>query len=508
MIARIILALLMLVTAPVFGRTLAGEPVTVAAPAGPVTGRAQAGVEGFAGIPYAAPPIGDLRWRAPKQVPRWTAPRDAAAFGSDCPQVTIPGDLTPSDQPQSEDCLYLNLWRPSGAKALPVMVWIHGGGFVAGSSASAVLDGTNLARRGVVVVSFNYRLGRFGFFGHPALSVEAGGKPAVNYAFQDMIAALKWVQANVAAFGGDPKQVTIFGESAGGAAVQFLTGSPAATGLFGKAVVQSGANREPYARVAADRPARISAEKAGLAFAKAAGLADSADAAALRALPASTVQGQLSLFDTQADRFTGPVIDGTIVPADPIDRFQSGAVPAMPYLIGSNGGELSQEAFAPILVGLIEKQLEPAPLADLKHAYGDPLAPVVIDAWYFGEAARGYARIMSARRSPTWLYRFDYVAENGRAARKLAQHASDIAYVFGNLPADATRADRAMAHAMGAYWTNFAKTGDPNGSGLPNWPRAGAGDPMLKLAIGGPVAARDDDPRLDAILTAQNTRPR
>ncbi|HEY1963027.1 MAG TPA: carboxylesterase family protein [Rhizomicrobium sp.] len=489
-------------------RAIEGKPIVVDLPAGVLQGRSRNGIDAFVGIPYAHPAIGSLRWRAPQALPRWSGVRPATVFGNDCPQVRLPGDVTPSDQPMSEDCLTLNLWRPAGAKSLPVMVWIHGGGFVMGSSTSSALDGASLARRGVLLVSFNYRLGRFGFFAHPALTAEANGAPPANYAFLDMIAALKWVQRNIAAFGGDPHHVTIFGESAGGAAVNFLLASPQTRGLFAQAIVESGANREPYARLSQDRPGRISAEKAGIAFAKKAGLPDKVDAAALRALPSDAVQGNLSLFDMQADRFTGPVIDGRIVLADPIDSFATDAVPAVPYIIGSNGAELSQEVFAPAMIDFIEKQLPPAALADLKKAYGDPPAPKLIDDYFFGEAARGYARIMAARGTPTWLYRFDYVAEHDRATHKSANHASEIPFVFGNLPPQATAADRAVAQAMGDYWTNFAKSGNPNSASLPAWPMAGAGDPMLIVRNTGAEAAHDDDVRLNAILQAQQSRPR
>jgi para-nitrobenzyl esterase len=503
-----LLFIAMLITAPAAARTLDGKPVKVVAPAGTVEGRARDSVDRFAGIPYARAPVGDLRWRAPMPVPHWNGVRQAAAFGNDCPQVRFPGDLTPSYQAMSEDCLFLNLWRPAGARKLPVMVWIHGGGFVAGSSASPVLDGAALARRGVLVVSFNYRLGRFGFFAHPALSAEAGGKAPVNYAFLDMIAALKWVRANAAAFGGDPGKVTIFGESAGGAAVNFLMASPEAQGLFGKAIVESGANRSGYARTGEDRPYRVSAEKNGVAFAKAAGLPDNAGAAQLRALPTDKVLGQLSMVDPQADRFAGPTVDGRIVVADPIDRFAAGDVPAIPYLIGSNGGELSQESFAPLMIQAIEKYSPPEALALLRKTWGDPLPAALIDPYFFGEAARGYARMMAARGVPAWHYRFDYVADADRAKRAHANHASEIAFVFGNLPSTATDADRAVAKAMGDYWVNFARTGDPNGAGLVRWPRVGSGDPLLMVAPAGFAGARDDDPRLDSIEKALALQPR
>ncbi|MGH8238621.1 MAG: carboxylesterase/lipase family protein [Steroidobacteraceae bacterium] len=414
-------------TAPsIHARSIAGAPTLVEAPAGALKGRSHEGVEAFVGIPYAAPPVGSLRWREPQQAARWQGVRQAAAFGRDCPQQRLPYDATPSTHDMSEDCLTLNLWRPARAERLPVMIWIHGGGFVMGSSASPVLDGAALARRGVVLVSCNYRLGRFGFFAHPALSAGSRGPIAANFALLDMIAVLQWVRANIAAFGGDPGNVTLFGESSGGAAVNFLMGAPGAHGLYHKAIVQSGANREPYARLATDRPGRISAERAGSAFAQHAGLA-SADAQQLRALPTDVVQGGQSLMDQQADRFTGPVVDGVTVLADPIDSFTSAAVAAVPYLIGSTSAELSEESFAPLMMNLIRSQVSADSMADLERVYGTPPDNALIDDYFFTEAARGFARIMSQRDAPTWRYVFDHVAESQRAARRGANHASEIA---------------------------------------------------------------------------------
>jgi len=213
---------------------------------GTLHGAAADGVSAFKGIPYVAPPVGPLRWHAPEAPPAWTGARDATGFGADCMQNLFPG-ATGSGQPQSEDCLFLNVWTPAhpkGAK-LPVMVWIHGGGFVGGSSALAETDGARLAKRGVVVVSFNYRLGRFGFFAHPALTA---GREGGNWGLLDQIAALRWVQRNVAAFGGDPGNVTILGESAGGESVIRLMASPAARGLFAKAIASSGGGRDAWPR--------------------------------------------------------------------------------------------------------------------------------------------------------------------------------------------------------------------------------------------------------------------
>jgi para-nitrobenzyl esterase len=516
------LALMVMTASPAMARELSGAPVTVTAPAGTIEGRTQGGVDGFADIPYAAPPVGPLRWRPPGPAPRWQGARQAVRFGNDCPQLRIPGDATPSDQPMSEDCLVLNVWRPAGAHGpsarsrgeeraprapLPVMVWIHGGAFVAGSSASPVLDGAALARRGVVLISFNYRLGRFGFFAHPALTREAGGHPDANFAFLDMIAALRWVRDNAAAFGGDPGNVTIFGESAGGAAVAFLMAAPPARGLFHKAILQSGAGRQPYARLDTDRPSRISAHMAGFGFAAGAGLSEP-DPAALRALPTEKVLGGLAFYDLQPLSFTGPVIDGRTVLADPDDQFAAGRVPAVPFMIGSTGAELSEEPFAGIMLDLIRAQQGAAGMAILQRAYGDPPARALIDDYFFTEGARGFARMM-ARRAPTWLYVFDHVAEVDRGRRHGANHASELAYLFGNLPANAGPDDRETARLMGDYWVNFARTGDPNGASLPGWPRLGRGDPLLLFGANAASVERNRNAaRLDAVERAMAARPR
>jgi para-nitrobenzyl esterase len=498
-----------LAAAPIGARSLHGQPVVVRAPAGAVEGRALGDIEAFVGIPYAKPPVGELRWRPPRPQPHWAGVRRATEFGNDCPQVRIPYDATPSTQPMSEDCLVLNLWRPRGARALPVMVWIHGGGFVMGSSASPVLDGGPLAKQGVVVVSFNYRIGRFGFFAHPALTAAAPGQPRSNFGLLDMILALRWVQTNIAAFGGDPRNVTIFGQSAGGGAVDFLMGSPQAAGLFAKAIVQSGATREPYARLSQDRPGRISADHAGIAFAHSVGLEDPT-AEQLRALSSEAVQGKLSLFDLQADRFIGgPDIDGVSVLADPWESFAAGTIPGIPYLVGTTSAELSQESFAPLALSVVEQQLTPESKAGLESAYGRPLPVRLIDDYWFTEAAREFARRMSARGAPAFRYRFDYVAESERAHKAGAEHASELKYLFGSLPGDASAGDHAESRLISGYWIQFAKSGDPNAPGLPRWPRAEPGDPELIFGNQSTTVANDpDSARLDAIARAQAARPR
>ena len=225
--------------------TAAGPSDQVRVDAGALKGATDDGVLSFKGIPYAAPPVGNLRWKPPQPVTPWTGVRPATAYGSDCMQLPFPGDAAPLGTPPAEDCLVVNVWRPADASTkLPVMVWIYGGGFVNGGSSPAVYDGSQFAKRGVVLVSFNYRVGRFGFFAHPALTKESPNGPLGNYTFLDQIAALKWVQKNIAAFGGDAGNVTIFGESAGGGSVLTMMTSPLAKGLFQKAIIESGGGRD------------------------------------------------------------------------------------------------------------------------------------------------------------------------------------------------------------------------------------------------------------------------
>lgn len=217
---------------------------TVTVETGKLKGPAAGGVVSFKGIPYAAPPVGDLRWRPPQPAARWSSVRDAAAYGHDCMQLPFPSDAAPLGTTPAEDCLVLNVWAPKHRTGkLPVLVWIYGGGFVNGGSSPAVYDGSQFAKRGLVFVSFNYRLGRFGFFAHPALSKEGKDGLLGNYGYMDQIAAMKWIQRNIAAFGGDPHQVTVFGESAGGGSVHMLMTSPLAVGLFQRAIVESGGGR-------------------------------------------------------------------------------------------------------------------------------------------------------------------------------------------------------------------------------------------------------------------------
>lgn len=471
----------------------AAQQVTV--DSGAVTGATVDSIASFKGIPYAAPPLGAGRWSAPAPVEPWRAPRDATTYGPDCMQNPLPG-IQPGSRPMSEDCLTLNVWTPKPAKdaKLPVMVWIHGGGFVGGSGTLPETDGAALARRDVVVVSFNYRLGRFGFFAHPALGKDG------NWGLMDQIAALKWVQRNIAAFGGDPAKVTIFGESAGGESVSRLMASAAAKGLFARAIVASGGGRD-------DWPTLADAQAKGQVFATRAG---AADVAALRALPAETVLGSVALMSKEEDRYSGPMTDGTIVPAGAETIFAEGKQARIPYIIGSNDDELGfiPAPFRAMVNGPVEKSLGAA-AAMVKAAYAseDEANRRLGGDAMFAEPALAFGLLQARAGGPAWLYRFGYVAEGQRKPDVGAVHASDVAFQFGNLSADATAADRAAAKQLGDYWTNFAKTGDPNGSGLPVWSRLDPAAPkLLSIGIAATAMAPATTPALIAIAAARNEK--
>ncbi|NIJ35881.1 para-nitrobenzyl esterase [Sphingopyxis panaciterrae] len=478
-------------SAAVVASPVAAQQVTV--DSGAVTGASADGVASFKGIAYAAPPVGAGRWRAPALVADWNAPRDATSYGPDCMQNPLPG-IQPGSRPMSEDCLTLNVWTPKPAKGakLPVMVWIHGGGFVGGSGTLPETDGGLLAKRDVVIVSFNYRLGRFGFFAHPALGKDG------NWGLMDQIAALKWVQRNIAAFGGDPAKVTVFGESAGGESVSRLMASPLAKGLFARAIVASGGGRD-------DWPTLAEAQVKGQAFAARAG---AADAAALRALPADAVLGSIALMSKEEDRYSGPMTDGTIVPSGAETIFAAGKQARIPYIIGSNDDELGfiPAPFRAMVNGPVEKGLG-ASAATVKAAYAseDEANRRLGGDAIFAEPALAFGLWQARSGATAWLYRFGYVAEAQRKPDVGAVHASDVAFQFGNLGADATPADRAAAKLIGDYWTNFAKTGDPNGSGLPAWSRLDPAAPqLLSIGIAATAMAPASTPALTAIAAARD----
>ena len=482
----------------------------VAIEQGGLVGRAADGVASFRAIPYAAPPVGPLRWRAPQRAEAWQDERDATEVGAICIQPPANGDPGVGPLPMSEDCLTLNVWTPEvrDDEPLPVMVWIHGGGLNNGSGTAALYDGSNLAKRGVVVVTVNYRLGRLGFFGHAALTAEAGGEEIVgNYGLADVIAALEWVRDNVAAFGGDPGNVTVFGESAGGVMVTRLMISEPARGLFHRAIVQSGLGRDEGTVTFRTVDGSPSLEDRGAAFAIAAGLPADASVEQLRALPAerlltpapSFFGGDLMVLDGYDG---GGLVGENVAPA-----FAGGLEAPVPLIIGANSAELwriKPSDLSPY--GAIEAAMTPEERSAFLAAYGgqEGYDAHVLSDLVFNEPARHLAQLHAANGHPTWLYRFDVVPESGSEPRGGAPHASERPYVFDNLQTveqPMGERDARAATAMADYWTTFAARGDPNAPGRPVWPAFGAErDRLLEFTNDGPVAKPVPFPeRLDLI---------
>ncbi len=495
---------------------------------GPVAGTIADGVASYKGIPFAAPPVGDLRWRAPQPPKAWTALFAADKYAHDCMQNPFPSDAAPLGTPPDEDCLYLNVWTPEkpGKTPLPVMVWIYGGGFVNGGSSPAVYDGSHFARRGIVFVSMNYRLGRFGFFAHPALTQENPKGPLGNYAFLDQIAALEWVKKNAAAFGGDPGNVTIFGESAGGGSVNTLMISPLAKGLFHKAIVESGGGRARG--IISMRPIRDttpggppSAETLGVVFAEKAGVKGEGPALlkALRDLPAAAVVNGMNLISPQPDTYSGPMVDGQIVPSEAEPAFRAGQQARVPYMIGANNREFGFLPLPPertdALFAAFGNDKEKALKAYDPEGKGDKgdMGVGLMSDQAMVEPARLLARL-AAKTQPTWSYRFSYVASSLRASQKGALHATEIPFVFGTVRAKyeaaTTPEDEAMGEVMNAYWAAFARSGDPNGDGRAKWPAYTADkDEVMDFAASGPAAKADPwRTRLDLVERLASAPPR
>ncbi|WP_396593370.1 carboxylesterase/lipase family protein [Brevundimonas sp. R86498] len=459
---------------------------------GVLLGRESEGVRAFRAIPYAAPPVGALRWRPPVPAPAWSGVREAGEPGAICIQPPANGDPGVGPLPMSEDCLTLDVWAPAEAVGpLPVMVWIHGGGYNNGSGTAALYDGSNLARRGVVVVTINYRLGRLGFFDHPALAAERGPEESAgNYGVMDQIAALAWVRDNIARLGGDPERVTIFGESAGGAAVTQLMVAPGARGLFHAAVVQSGLGRQRSARLDEDRPGRPAAQALGVSFARSAGAGTEATADALRAIPAERLLSPMPAF--YSDNL---IVDGRVVPEDVVEAFAAGRQAPVPLMIGTNSAEFwwIRPSDAGVY-GRTDDAMTDAEYDALLAAYGGQAgydAHVVSDL-IFNEPARHLARLHAGAGHPTFLYRFDVVPASNPEPSGGATHASERPYVFDNLHTVGRpmgERDARAATAMADYWTTFARYGDPNGGNHPAWPEFGAvPDRLLEFTNDGPVA--------------------
>ncbi|MEO8675349.1 MAG: carboxylesterase/lipase family protein [Casimicrobiaceae bacterium] len=475
---------------------------TVSLPAGTVQGAQEGGLAVFKGIPFAAPPTGDLRWREPQPAVAWQGTRIATAFGNAC--IQIPGaarEAGGEPGPLNEDCLYLNIWtpRPDPSLRLPVMVWIHGGALAIGAASVALYDGAPLSKRGAVVVTFNYRLGQLGFFAHPALDKENQGR-AVNFGLLDQVAVLKWVRQNIAAFGGDPGNVTIFGESAGGQSVLALFASPLARGLFSKGIAESAYGLPSHTR---DK-----ARTSGIAVATALGLSGAdASLADLRAIPAE-----------KFGSFKGPglslspsfVVGDAALPKPILTVFKEGGEAPVPLIIGSN----SDEATVAVAFGI-----DPARLVERMGLARIPLRSlypgVSSDAELGRESVRDlifttFARRIAynhSRKAPTWRYYFSYIPVELRGKAPGVPHGGEIAFVLGTGDVSPLTKetfadeDRAMSNRVGDYWITFARSGQPAPAGHAAWPRDGI-DNAQTMIFGDSVGAEKDfmKARLNAFI--------
>lgn len=451
----------------VMGGGKAAPPPVVRVDSGELQGVVDDGVESYKGIPFAAAPVGDLRWRPPEPMAHWTSVRQAAEFGADCMRGRFgppPSPGAPPAPPPSEDCLFLNVWKSAsagpGAK-LPVMVWIYGGGFVGGSSSSPITSGTQFAKKGIVLVAANYRVGRFGFFAFPALSRERPDETKGHYAYMDQIAALQWAKRNIAAFGGDPNNLTIFGFSADGVSVHSLLASPMARGLFQKAIAESGGSRDsvltarPMSSDGVDPNYPVSAETIGIQFARSIGI-EGTDRDALAKLRALSSAEEV-LRDAPAQPGvrppsyeTTPILDGKLITETAETAYKAKRQPRVPLMVGSNSADTAGNRIR----ATTKEQL-----------------------WAGTDAERGSARVpeASARQSP------------------------------------ATAQDQAVSRMAQSYWVNFVKTGDPNGAGLPVWPRHDPGkDLIFEFRPDGSASAGPDSrkARLDVMQLATDSGKR
>jgi para-nitrobenzyl esterase len=491
-------------------------------------------VSSFKGIPYAAPPTGEYRWRPPQPVTPWKEVRDATKDCANCPQRAWPGSTTI----QSEDCLFLNVWTPSTATTkskLPVMVWIHGGGFTGGSGSGPGSAGDAFAKQGVILITINYRLGRLGHFAFPALSKEHPEEYKGSYAYMDQIAALKWIKKNITAFGGDPDNVIIFGFSAGGVSVHSLLTIPAAKDLFHKAISESGGGRDgvltgrPIRQENADAFYTVSAETIGINFARKHKI-EGTDAAALAKLRSLSVAeivdgGQETDSTTGARTYSGPILDGKLVVETAEKAYKTGRQASVPLIIGNcsaeiGGGFVSNASTKEALFSLfgeLEAEAKAAFDPDGTKGFAEVITRFNTD-WVWGEPARMTARFFEAKKNPVYMYQFGFVPVAMRQRAPYgAGHGSEVSFVFNTLnarwgaPAEVTPEEKELARVMNTYWTNFAKTGNPNGKGLPLWPLYDSKkEEILNIELDGkPVVIPDPrKARFDIIEKANKHRAR
>ena len=465
----------------------------------------------FKGIPFAAPPVGDLRWKPPQPAKSWTGILKANKFGPECPQIK--NFFSDTIAKSSEDCLYLNIWTPAKSKKekLPVMVWIYGGGFALGNTSFPWYNGENLAKMGVILVSVTYRVGPLGFLSHPELTAESEKHVSGNYGLLDQIEALKWIQKNIREFGGDPTKVTIFGESAGAISVSMLCASPLANDLFSGAISESGGSFSPVSdssNVFDCIQTLAGAEKLGVDFMK---RMDCNNIADLR-----TVSSEKWMNDPAAQMgYLWPVVDGYVITGDQYKLYQDGKYNDVNVIIGTNSDEGSMFVqpekpeeyikgvklrFGPVS----DKILELYPIDSATGTYR-PKADIFRES-VFAWPSWTWARLQSETgKSKVFVYYFDQFAPEpfmpGMPAPKGAAHASEIVYAFRNLDQSAgskvTDEQKALSETMAKYWTNFAKTGDPNGEGLPEWPVYRDGEKSVMFLKGTPKPI--DVPNLDKL---------
>lgn len=459
----------------------------------------------FKGIPYAAAPVGDRRWREPVPPAQWEGVRDCFTFSNASPQRT-PALMKAIPQmainaPTSEDCLYLNVWRPAepNAKKLPVLVWIHGGGYTMGAASQPIYDGAALARKGVIVVSMNYRLGPFGFLAHPVLSKESSHGVSGNYGILDQIEALRWVQRNIESFGGDPHRVAIFGESAGGGCVLALMVSPLAKGLFQGAIAQS-APEMNLAHLRKSTSHRASAEQVGVELIEKCGLSANPTAEEMRSLdgemmvksfPSLEIDRKPELELRGIPLPMAPIVDGYVIPDQPNAVFAAGRENPVPMIIGNTRDEMTmffvqtptpkevapfykkiEEDFGPQAAALIQA----FPATDEK-SIRDAAVHLVSDM-VFGAQARHAARLHAKNGYPTYRYVFSRGSKQFPLSAMGAHHACEIAFLFGQ-PANPDATDKKVVDLIQGYWIHFADKGDPNGEGLPEWPKLSLEDDTL-----------------------------